>query len=122
MQNERVKAVFSSSNLIDMYTVCVYRYLVIMSFADATTEHIYNGINTKMARKVDRRIWPVLVRKLDILNAATTLGDLKSLGNQLERLKDDLAGYWSIRVNDQYRVIFQFAGGNATDVRCQDIH
>jgi proteic killer suppression protein len=95
---------------------------VITSFADPATEDIYNGSNTKMARKIDRRVWPVLVRKLDILNAATTLSDLKSPGNRLERLKDDLAGYWSIRVNDQYRVIFQFAGGNATDVRCQDIH
>jgi toxin HigB-1 len=86
---------------------------VITSFADPTTEDIYNGSNTKMAGKVDRRIWPVLVRKLDMLNAATTLSDLKSPGNHLERLKGDLAGYWSIRVNDQYRVIFQFGGGNA---------
>lgn len=105
-----------------MYTVSVYFGLVITSFADPTTEDIYNGVNRKMARKVDRRIWPVLVRKLDILNAANTLSDLKSPGNQLERLKDELAGYWSIRVNDQYRVIFQFAGGNAMNVRCQDIH
>jgi toxin HigB-1 len=95
---------------------------VIASFADQTTEDIYNGSNTKMARKIDRRVWPVLVRKLDILNAATTLNDLKSPGNHLERLKGDLAGYWSIRVNDQYRVIFQFGGGNALNVRCQDIH
>ena len=105
-----------------MYTIYVYHVVVITSFADSTTEDIYNGSNTKMARKADRRIWPVLVRKLDILNAATALNDLKSPGNQLERLKDDLAGYWSIRVNDQYRVIFQFSGGNATNVRCQDIH
>jgi proteic killer suppression protein len=103
-----------------MYTIYVYHVVVITSFADSTTEDIYNGSNTKMARKVDRRIWPVLVRKLDILNAATALNDLKSPGNELERLKDDLAG--SIRVNDQYRVIFQFSGGNATNVRCQDIH
>jgi toxin HigB-1 len=108
--------------LIYMYTVYVYHVIVITSFADQTTEDTYNGINTRMARKVDKRSWPALVRKLDILNAATTLSDLKSPGNQLERLKDDLAGCWSIRVNDQYRVIFQFGGGNAMNVRCQDIH
>ena len=96
--------------------------LVIESFADQTTEDIYNGANTKAARKIDRRVWPVVFRKLDILNAAASLNDLKSPGNQLEKLKADLAGHWSIRVNDQYRIVFRFDGGNATDVRCQDIH
>jgi len=95
---------------------------VITFFADATTEDIYNGANTKAARKIDRRVWTVIVRKLDVLNAATSLNDLKSPGNQLEKLKDDLAGYWSIRVNDQYRILFQFSEGNAMDVSCLDIH
>jgi len=63
-----------------------------------------------------------VVRKLDFLNAATNLNDLKSPGNQLEKLKDDWAGYWSIRVNDQYRIIFCFIDGNATHVSCRDIH
>lgn len=95
---------------------------MIKSFADQTTEDIYNGANTKAARKIDSRVWPVVFRKLDILNAATSLNDLKSPGSQLEKLKGKLAGYWSIRVNDQYRIVFRFEGGNATDVRCQDIH
>jgi toxin HigB-1 len=64
----------------------------------------------------------VIVRKLDILNAATSLNDLKSPGSQLEKLKGDLGGYWSIRVNDQYRIVFRFIDGNAMDVCCLDIH
>ena len=95
---------------------------MIESFADQATQDIYDGANTKAARRIDRRVWPVVVRKLVILNAATSLNDLKSPGNQLEKLKDDLAGYWSIRVNDQYRVIFRFTEGIARDVRCEDIH
>ena len=95
---------------------------MIRSFADQTTEDIYNGANTKAASRIDRRVWPVVFRKLDILNAAASLNDLKSPGNQLEKLKRGLAGYWSIRVNDQYRIIFRFDGGDAADVRCQDIH
>jgi len=67
-------------------------------------------------------VWPVAARKLDILNAAMSLSDLKSPGNQLEKLKGSHAGLWSIRVNDQYRIIFRFEGGNAEDVRCHDIH
>ena len=58
--------------------------------------------------------------KLDILNAAISLNDLKSPGNRLEKLKNDLEGFWSIRVNDRYRIVFRFKGGNAAEVRCQD--
>jgi len=47
---------------------------------------------------------------------------LKSPGKQLERLKQDCTGYWSIRVNDQYRIIFRFGNGDALEVRCRDIH
>ena len=60
--------------------------------------------------------------KLDQLNAAASLNDVKSPGNQLEKLKDNLAGYWSIRVNVQYRICFQFEKGNACNVFCDDIH
>jgi toxin HigB-1 len=95
---------------------------VIESFADPTTQDIYDGANSKAARKIDKRLWAVIARKLDILNAATSLNDLKSPGNQLEKLKGDLAGYWSIRVNDQYRIVFRLAEGIARDVRCEDIH
>lgn len=95
---------------------------MIASFADQTTEDIYNGANTKAARRIDRRVWPVLIRKLDILNAAISLNDLRSPGDQLEKLRADLAGLWSIRVNDQHRIIFRFDDGNATHVRCHDIH
>ncbi len=105
-----------------MYTVHVYDYVVITSFADPATEDIYNGNNTKAARRIDRRVWPIVVRKLDFLNAAASLNDLKSPGNQLEKLRDDLAGYWSIRVNDQYRIIFRLVGGNVLEVSCRDIH
>jgi proteic killer suppression protein len=64
----------------------------------------------------------MLARKLDILTAATSLNDLRSPGNHLEKLRDELVGYWSIRVNDQYRITFRFEKGTAMDVRCHDIH
>jgi toxin HigB-1 len=107
---------------IAVYTVHVYYRCVIESFSDQTTEDIYNGRNSKSARKIDIRVWPIVVRKLDILNATTSLNDLKSPGSQLEKLKGNMAGYWSIRVNDQYRITFRFENGRAMDVRCHDIH
>jgi len=100
----------------------MYHGLVIASFADEATEDLYNGVNTKAARNVDNQVWPVVARKLDMLNAATSPNDLKGPGNQLEKLKKALGGYWSIRVNDQYRIVFRFEKGNALEVRCRDIH
>lgn len=95
---------------------------MIKSFADRVTEVIYDGIDSKVARKIDKRVWPVVTRRLDVLNAATTLSDLKGPGNRLEKVKGDRADFWSIRVNDQYRIIFRFENGNAVSVRCLDIH
>jgi len=67
-------------------------------------------------------VWSRVAQKLDMLNAAVSLNDLKSPGNQLEKLKGELEGYWSIRVNDQFRIVFQFEQGTADRVFCQDIH
>jgi len=65
----------------------------------------------------------VALRKLDMLNAARDLMDLTAAqSNRLEKLKGDLAGHWSIRVNEQYRVIFRFSNGNAEEVRIVDYH
>jgi len=58
-----------------------------------------------------------------MLEAAHEIRDLKSPpGNRLEALKGKLDGYYSIRVNDQYRIIFGFDGGNATEVTVADYH
>ncbi len=58
-----------------------------------------------------------------MLDAARDLTDLKAPpSNHLEKLKGQLAGFWSIRVNQQYRVIFRFANGNADEVRILDYH
>jgi len=99
------------------------RVRVIQTFADAATADIYNGVNTKAARTIDKAVWPIVRRKLDLLNAATTVQDLRvPPGNRLDALKGDQKGRFSIRVNDQYRVTFEFAEGNAFAVRCEDYH
>ena len=71
-------------------------------------------------------LWPVIRRKLDALHRARTLQDLRlPAGNRLEALKGDRAKLLSIRVNDQYRITFQWeqkGGPYADDVRCEDYH
>ena len=96
---------------------------MIVSFGDKTTEDIFNGVNTKAARKISPELWPRLQSKLDLLNAGVTLNDLRiPPSNHLEKLRGDWAEFHSIRVNSQYRVVFQFMNGNATHVQCTDYH
>jgi len=66
---------------------------------------------------------PAEGRKLDMLDAAKDLMDLKSPpGNHLEKLKGDKAGRFSIRINDQYRIVFGWNHGNAENVKIEDYH
>jgi proteic killer suppression protein len=96
---------------------------VIRTLADDTTRDIWNGVNSKAARRIPKALWPVVQRKLDQIDSVTKLDDLKvPPGNRLHALEDDLAGYHAIRVNDQYRIAFRFEGQDALDVRCTDYH
>jgi proteic killer suppression protein len=95
---------------------------VIGSFADAGTEDIFNGRSTKAARRIPKDLWRVAARKLSTLDYATDLRDLSTPGNNLEKLKGALAGKYSIRVNDQFRIVFNFDRGEATNVTITDYH
>lgn len=96
---------------------------MIKSFKDKSTEDIYNGNNTKDARKVPRGIWPAAARKMDMLNAAHELKDLLvPPGNRLEKLRGESADYHSIRINDQYRIVFIWNKGNVESVQIVDYH
>ncbi len=95
---------------------------MIAGFGNQGTRDIYDGVNSKEARKVlPVNLWPVARRKLDMIAAAREKRDLLAPpGNKLEELKGNLAGKLSIRINDQYRVVFRFEGGNATEVAITD--
>jgi toxin HigB-1 len=97
---------------------------VIQSFNDKGTEDIFNGLSTRAARSVcPEQIWNVARRKLDMLNRATRLDDLKAPpNNQLEKLKDDRLGQHSIRINRQYRVCFIWTDQGPDRVEIADFH
>jgi len=92
---------------------------MIRAFCDKDTEKISR-------RQFSRRfqaIADVAKRKLDHLNAATSLEDLAAIpGNQLEALKRVRAGQHSIRINDQFRICFRWKNGDAYDVEIADYH
>jgi toxin HigB-1 len=68
-------------------------------------------------------LWPIAQRKLDQLNRARVLEDLRlPPGNRLERLRGDRAGQYSIRINDQYRICFLWESGYADEVEVTDYH
>ena len=86
---------------------------MIRSFKDKETELIYKGY---FSSKLPVDIQKVALRKLLMLDASTSLSDLKiPPSNHFEKLSKNLKGWWSIRINDQYRVIFKF-DVNRTDV------
>lgn len=96
---------------------------VIAGFKDDTTRDIYDGTNSKAARRIPAQVWGIAQRKLDSLNAAAALKDLTSPpGNRLEALKGRLAGYHSIRINDQYRICFVWRDREAHQVEVVDYH
>lgn len=84
---------------------------------------VFQGLRSKAARRLPSDVRAVALRKLDMLNAARSLQDLMAPpGNRLEPLRDDLRGYHSIRVNDQWRVVFRWTSGEAHEVRIADYH
>ena len=96
---------------------------MIASFGDRATEDLYHGRKSKAARRLPPDIVSVALRKLDMINAAQALQDLASPpGNHLEALRGNLRGYHSIRVNDQWRLVFRWAAGEAHGVRVADYH
>jgi proteic killer suppression protein len=96
---------------------------VIRTLGDDTTRDIWNGVNTKAARRIPRDLWAIVRRKLDQIDAVIKLEDLNvPPGNRLHALTGDLRGWHAVRVNDQYRIIFRFDGADPFDVRCTDYH
>jgi len=97
---------------------------MIHSFKNAGTEDIFNGENTKGARKIcPNALWKIATRKLDQIDSVTTLQELKiPPGNQLEALSGDRKGQYSIRINDQYRICFVWTDSGPDQIEIVDYH
>ena len=97
---------------------------MIVSFKNQATEDIFNGKNTKDARKLcPRSLWRVVFRKLDQLDTVIALDELRvPPGNRLEALFGDRKGEFSIRINEQYRVCFIWSDAGPENVEIVDYH
>ena len=95
---------------------------MIVSFNDKGTEDIFNGKNTKEARKVcPRSLWTIATRKLDQLDSVIFIEELRvPPGNMFEALKGNRKGQYSIRINNQYRICFTWSENGPDDVEITD--
>lgn len=97
-----------------------YYHSVIRSFRDGDTERLFKR---QQVRRLPTDLQRIALRKLVLLDAATTLMDLRiPPANHLEKLVGNRAGQHSIRINDQWRICFRWAGGDAHDVEIVDYH
>lgn len=93
---------------------------MIISFGSKETEKIWNGVRVS---KLSFEIQSVGRRKLRMLNNSQSIQDLTiPPSNKLEKLKGDMKEYYSIRINDQWRIIFKWSEGNASAVEIIDYH
>ena len=93
---------------------------MIKSFASKETEKIWNGV---VSRKLPPNIQRVARRKLRMLNNAVTLNDLRiPPANRLEALKGERRGQYSIRINEQWRICFEWRQGDCYHVEIVDYH
>lgn len=96
---------------------------MIQTFGNVLAEDLFEDRNSKATRSFPADLRRAERRKLLYLHEAADLRDLRSPpGNRLERLKGDLQGFHSIRINNQWRVVFRWSGGNAFDVQIVDYH
>lgn len=97
---------------------------MIVSFKDQATEDIFNGVNSKAARKsCPQTLWRIASRKLDQIDSAQELDELKvPPGNRLEILIGDRRGECSIRINEQYRICFIWGEAGPSNVEITDYH
>lgn len=96
---------------------------MLRSISDKGTQDVYDGVNSRYARKLPRELHGKARRLLDQINAAPTEDFLRvPPSNRLEKLRGDLTGYWSLRINDQWRIIFRWEGSDALDVEIMDYH
>jgi proteic killer suppression protein len=97
---------------------------MIATFRNQATEDIFNGRNSSAARRLcPRSLWKIATRKLDQLDSATTLNDLRvPPGNRLEALVGDRHGQYSIRINERYRICFIWDTAGPEQVEIVDYH
>ncbi len=102
---------------------CYYGFMI-QSFKNKATEDIFNGLSSKIARKIcPKNLWKIAARKLDQVDSVLSLDELRiPPGNRLEALTRNRLGQYSVRINDQYRICFKWSETCPIEVEITDYH
>ncbi|HEX7073953.1 MAG TPA: type II toxin-antitoxin system RelE/ParE family toxin [Hyphomicrobiaceae bacterium] len=96
---------------------------MIETFGNTLAQDLFEDRHTRATRSFPAELRRAARRKLQYLHEAADLRDLRSPpGNRLERLRGALQGFHSIRINDQWRLVFRWSGGSAFEVQIVDYH
>jgi len=100
---------------------CYYGFMI-QSFKNKATEDIFNGLSSKIARKIcPKNLWKIAARKLDQVDSVLSLDELRiPPGNRLEALTRNRLGQYSVRINDQYRICFKWSETGPIEVEITD--
>lgn len=107
------------------FVACSVTLYTVHRIADEGTSDIYNGLDTKAARRtLPSHLHRTATRKIDMILNAAVLSDLRyPPGNNLHDLGDDRKGQWAIRINDQYRICFEWSDSQgASEIQITDYH
>lgn len=96
---------------------------MIRNFADKICRDVFDGKNSRYSRKLPRKLHPKAQRLLDQINAAPSIDFLRvPPGNRLEKLSGNMEGEWSLRINDQWGIVFRWKNNDAYDLKIVDYH
>jgi toxin HigB-1 len=96
---------------------------MIINFRSKPAQDVYDGSSTSKSRKFPNQLTEKTLRLQDQLNIFTQIDELLIPPiNHLEKLKGDLSGYWSLRINRQWRIIFEWDGRDVSNVDILDYH
>jgi len=93
------------------------------TFGNALAEDLFDDRNSRVMRSFPAELRRIARRKLQYLHDAADLSDMRiPPSNRREKLKGEWSGFHSVRVNDQWRLVFRWTAGNASDVQIVDYH
>jgi proteic killer suppression protein len=96
---------------------------MIRNFKSKTAQDIFDGINSTKARKISPELHDKIIRLFDQINVIKDVEELRiPPSNHLEKLIGDRKGFWSLRINKQWRIIFRWENSIASDVDIVDYH
>ena len=96
---------------------------MIRTFGNALAEDLFDDSNSRAVRSFPAELRRIARRKLQYLHDAADLSDMRiPPANRLEKLKGEWSGFHSVRINDQWRLVFRWNAGNASDVQIVDYH